>query len=62
MSLLSYISERYYGDSFEAFKAAMLQVEVFWVVTPCSVVGGPHCCHDQGEDRGSMDIRNLPQR
>jgi len=32
----------------------MFQVEVFWVVTPCSVVvgyhrfGGPCCCHLQG--------------
>jgi hypothetical protein len=25
---------------FEAFTAAMFQVEVFWVVTPCSVVVG----------------------
>jgi hypothetical protein len=27
-------------DSFEAFTEVMFQVEVFWVVTPCSVVVG----------------------
>jgi hypothetical protein len=27
-------------QSFEAFTAVMSQVEVFWVVTPCSVVVG----------------------
>jgi hypothetical protein len=37
----------------EAFKAVMFQVEVFWVVTPCSVVvgyqhfGGPCWLHHQ---------------
>jgi hypothetical protein len=35
--------------SFEAFTAVMSRVEVFWVVTPCSVVVGYHrfrgpCC------------------
>jgi hypothetical protein len=36
----------------------MFQVEVFWVVTPCSAV------HLQGEDGGGMDFWNvsfLPQ-
>jgi hypothetical protein len=39
--------------SFEGFKAVMFQVEVFWVVTPCNVVGGyrrfrgPCCLHFQ---------------
>jgi hypothetical protein len=28
--------------SFEAFTAVKIQVEVFWVVTPCSVVVGYH--------------------
>jgi len=43
--------------SFEAFTAVKIQVEVFWVVTPCSVVagwqrfGGPCCRHLQGEVR-----------
>jgi len=38
----------------------MIQVEVFWVVTPCSVVVGyqrfgvPSCLHLQGEDGSSM--------
>jgi hypothetical protein len=41
--------------SFEAFTGVMFQVEVFWVVTPCSVVVGyqnfrsPWCLHLQGE-------------
>jgi hypothetical protein len=41
--------------SFEAFTATMFQVEVFWVMTSCSVVGGyqrvrdPCCLHLQGE-------------
>jgi hypothetical protein len=46
------------GDlTFEAFTAAMFQVEVLWVVTPCSVVVGyqrfrDQCClHLQGEGR-----------
>jgi hypothetical protein len=26
--------------NFEAYRAVMFQVEVFWVVTPCSVVVG----------------------
>jgi hypothetical protein len=40
---------------YEAFTAAMFQVEVFWVVTPCSVAvgyqpfSGPCCLHLQGE-------------
>jgi hypothetical protein len=40
---------------FEAFTAAMFQVEVFWVVTSCSVVvgyqcfRGPYYLHLQGE-------------
>jgi len=42
-------------DSFETSMEVMFQVEVFWVVTPCSeVVGyqrfrGPCCIHLQGE-------------
>jgi len=40
---------------FEAPEAMRIQVAVFWVVTPCSVVvgyrcfGGPCCLHLQGE-------------
>jgi hypothetical protein len=39
---------------FEVFTAVKIQIEVFWVVTPCSVVlgyrrfGGPYCLHLQG--------------
>jgi len=39
--------------------AVMFQVEVFWAVTPCSIVvgyqrfGGPCCLHLQGEVSGS---------
>jgi hypothetical protein len=33
-----------------AFMTVMFQVEVFWVVTPCSAV------HLQGEDGGGMDF------
>jgi hypothetical protein len=41
--------------SFEVFTAVMFQVDVFWVMTLCSVVvgyqrfGGPCCLHLQGE-------------
>jgi len=44
-----------YFGSFGTFTAVMFQVEVFWVVTPCSVVvgyqsfRGPCCLHLQGE-------------
>jgi hypothetical protein len=44
------------NTSFEVFKVVKIQVEVLWVVTPCSdVVGyqrfeGPCCLHLQGED------------
>jgi len=43
-----------------SFMAVMFQVEVFWVVTPCSDVAGyqrfrgPCCIHLQGEDGSSM--------
>jgi hypothetical protein len=43
------------ATSSETFTAVMLQVEVFWVVTQCSVVvgkqrfGGPCCFHLEGE-------------
>jgi hypothetical protein len=42
--------------SFEAFTAVIFQAEVFWVVTPCSVIvgyhrfGGSYCLHLQGEE------------
>jgi len=29
---------------FEAFTAVKIQVEVFWVVTPCNVMSGFQCC------------------
>jgi len=37
----SYFSEIYFDTdaSFEAFTAVMFHVEVFWIVTPCNVVG-----------------------
>jgi hypothetical protein len=40
--------------SFEVFTVLMFQVEVFWVVMPCGVVGYQHfrgscCLHLQGE-------------
>jgi len=41
-----------------------IQVEVIWVVTPCSDMvgyerfGGPCCLHLQGEDGGSKVLRN----
>jgi hypothetical protein len=43
------------NSSFEALAAVMFHVEVFWVVTPCSVVvryqnfEGPSYLHLQGE-------------
>jgi hypothetical protein len=55
------------------FTAVKIQVDVIWVVTPCSVMvhyqrfGGPCCLHLQGEvseDGGSIDLWNvgiLPQ-
>jgi hypothetical protein len=48
--------------NFEAFMAVVVQVEVFWVVMPCSVVVGsqpfraPCCHHLQGGVGGSMDL------
>jgi hypothetical protein len=51
--------------SFKSFTAVMFQVDVFWVVTPSSVVvgylcfGGLCCLHLQGdevEDGGNMDL------
>jgi len=33
----------YYSAKFEAFMSVKIQVEVFWVVTPCSVVVGYQC-------------------
>jgi len=47
------------------FAAVKIQVEVFWVVTPCSVVVGnqrfgcPCCLHLHPQDEGSTDIWNL---
>jgi hypothetical protein len=39
---------RLFSARFEAFVAAKIQVEVFWVVTPCSVMVGyrrfERCC------------------
>jgi len=57
----SYVLFQYSGKipftlaSFEAFTAVMFQFEVFWVVTPCSVVieyqrfRVPCCLHLQGK-------------
>jgi hypothetical protein len=50
-----YINRRKFVPRFEAYMAMMVQVDVFWVVPPCSVVvggqrfGGPCCLHLQGE-------------
>jgi hypothetical protein len=47
---------------FEVFTAVKVQVEVFWVVTPYSVVIGYHrfrgqcCLHIHPEDGGSIDL------
>jgi hypothetical protein len=55
MKLCKIILEEFLYVSFEAFTAVMFQVEVYWVVTPCSVVagyqrfGGPCCLHLQDE-------------
>jgi len=41
---------------FEVFTAVKIEVEFFWVVTPCSVMvgyqhfGGPYCMHVLGCD------------
>jgi hypothetical protein len=51
---------------FEVFTAVKIQVEVFWVMTPYSVVSrGPLCLHLHPEDGGSKVLRNVdirPQR
>lgn len=39
--------------TYEVVAAAKIQVQVFWVLTLCDVVGGP-CCH---EDGGSMTFQ-----
>jgi hypothetical protein len=43
--------------SFEAFTAVMVQVVVFWVMTPCSVVVGYQ--RFRVEDGGSKDLRSV---
>jgi hypothetical protein len=54
---------RHTDGRFEAFTAVMFLVEVFWVVTPCSVVvgyqrfGGPSCLHLQGNDRTPTTVQ-----
>jgi hypothetical protein len=51
--------------SSESFTSVMFQVDIFWVVTPCSVVvgyqcfGGSCCLHLQDEYGGSMVLRNV---
>jgi hypothetical protein len=45
---------RFHVAGFEVLTAVMLQVEVFWVVTPCNIVvgyqcfGGQRCLYLQG--------------
>jgi hypothetical protein len=54
-----------YIERFKVFTTVKILVEVFWVVTPCSVVvgyqrfGGPFCLHLQGEveDGGSTILQ-----
>jgi hypothetical protein len=61
-----------YIELMPVFTAVIFQVEVFWVVTPCSVVvryhyfRGPRFLHFQSEvtslhpeDGGSMDLRKI---
>jgi hypothetical protein len=39
------------------YRPLVFQVEVFWVVTPCSIaVENPYCLHLHPEDGGSMDL------
>jgi hypothetical protein len=50
--------------TFEFFTVVKTQVEIFWVVTLCSIVVGYHhlggpCCLLHGEDGGSMVIQNF---
>jgi hypothetical protein len=40
--------------SFVTFTVVMFQIEVFCMVTPCSIVAGYH--HFGGEDGGIMDL------
>jgi len=49
--------------SSEAFTAVTFQVELFWVVTPCSVAegyqrfGGPCCLQLHGEEKAQSQLR-----
>jgi len=47
--------------SFEALKAMMLQVKVFWIVTPCMIVVGYQLFRDplHPEDGSSMNFWNV---
>jgi hypothetical protein len=56
-------------EKFEIFTAVKIQVKVFWVVMPCSIVVGyqcfrPCCLNLQGDVGGIMVLKNvgiLPQ-
>jgi len=45
---------------YEALTVVLFQVEVFWVVTPCSVVVGYQCfrgpCHLHQQGKDNMDL------
>jgi hypothetical protein len=43
------------GASFEAFVTVMIQVQIFFFVTPYNVVVGYQRFRGQGEDGGSTD-------
>jgi hypothetical protein len=53
---------RHLPDSFQAFTVVMFQVQIYWVVTLCSVVvgkqrfRGPRCLHLQGEVHFNLKI------
>jgi hypothetical protein len=54
--------------SFEVFTVVRIQVDVFWVVTPCSVaVGyqrfrGPSCLHLQGGEGMDLSVLGMFQK
>jgi hypothetical protein len=59
------IADANFTDRFEVFAVVKIQVEVFWDVTPHSIVVGYQCfrglCsqHLMSEDRGIMNLRNV---
>jgi hypothetical protein len=62
--MISLVNTKYMRD-FEVFMVIKIQVVVFWVLTPCSVVvgyqhsRGPCCLHLQGEAGGIIILKTM---